>query len=184
MAETISMLLLATVLGMDAFSMAMAIGFQSFRIHAIRASMVVGLFHVFMPLVGIWIGHGLANIYSLDVVYFIAGVILVWIGLQMMVSSRKSKEKPILKLHGIGLFLFAFIVSLDSFSIGISLGIFGAETLAVIFAFGLTSAVLTWTGLMLATLTRDHVGRWGELLGGVVLLLYGLNTIRPLFMGL
>ncbi|QQK77993.1 manganese efflux pump [Salicibibacter cibarius] len=182
MAESISMLALAIVLGMDAFSMAMALGFQAFRIHAVKAGITVGLFHVLMPIAGIGIGHWMANVYSLDVVYFIAGVILVWIGLQMMISSRNSKENPILQLHGTGLFLFAFIVSMDSFSIGISLGIFGAKTFAVVFAFGLSSAVLTWTGLILARLTRSHIGNWGELLGGIILLLYGLNTIRPLFM--
>ncbi|AXF56390.1 manganese efflux pump MntP family protein [Salicibibacter kimchii] len=184
MTELLSTLLLAIVLGMDAFSMAMALGFQSFRIHAVKASMVVGLFHMFMPLVGIGIGHGLANVYSLDAVHCIAGVILIWIGFQMMRSSRKSKEKPIVKLHGIGLCLFAFIVSLDSFSIGISLGILGAETVAVIFVFGITSAVLTWAGLKFATLTRRRIGSWSELLGGMILLLYGLNTFRSLFMGL
>ncbi|SDI47245.1 manganese efflux pump MntP family protein [Natribacillus halophilus] len=176
MTEWLSMMLLATVLGMDAFAIAMALGFQSFRFNAFKVGAIVGLFHMLMPLLGIGIGHWMTSMYSFNVAHFIAGFILVWIGVQMMISSRKREETS-LHLRGLGLFLFAFVVSMDSFSIGISLGIFGAEAILVILSFGFTSAFLTWLGLILATLIRYRIGHWGEMLGGIILLLFGLNTL-------
>src|SRR5699024_11301843 len=68
--------------------------------------------------------------------------------------------------NGIGPFLFAFTVSLDSFSVGLSLGIREVETLILIILFGVTSMFLTWLGLAIARKVSGYLGKYGEMCGG------------------
>ncbi|MBB6450474.1 putative Mn2+ efflux pump MntP [Geomicrobium halophilum] len=180
MSEWLSTTVMATVLGMDAFSVAMAFGLQTLRIHILKIAITVGLFHMLMPLLGISLGFWMTSMYNAEIAQVVAGLILLVIGIQMINSSRKAEKGTSFHLHGMGLFLFAFIVSLDSFSIGVSLGIFGVEVIMVIIVFGVMSTFLTWLGLRAATLLRHKIGSIGEGFGGLILMLFGLNTLRPM----
>lgn len=54
-----------------------------------------------------------------------------------------------IKLVGFGLLFFVFSVSLDSFFVGFSLGIFGVRMFLIIIVFGVVSMLLIWLGLLL-----------------------------------
>lgn len=68
-------------------------------------------------------------------------------------------------------------MSLDSFSVGLSLGIYGARTLLTILLFGFVSMILTWTGLMLGRHFQQWLGAYSEALGGSILFVFGLKLL-------
>ena len=78
----------------------------------------------------------------------------------------KRLEQPLLEFS---LFVFAFGVSIDSFSVGLSLGIYGAQTVITILLFGFISMLLAWTGLFIGRHAKGMLGTYGEIVGGIIL---------------
>ena len=70
--------------------------------------------------------------------------------------------------------LFALSVSIDSFSVGISLGMFAADMLMTVLLFGFFGGMDVDTGLLLGRRVGSSLGEYGEACGGVILFAFGL----------
>lgn len=177
--EFFTLMMMALALGMDAFSISLGMGMLKLGFRQIfHVGFVVGLFHLVMPLLGMLVGHTMSDTFGKITVY-IGGVLLIVLGAQMIISGFKREENSIIAPVGLGLFLFAISVSLDSFSIGMTLGIYGARTAPVLISFGLSSAIMTWIGLLMGRKARHLVGAYGEAIGGGILLAFGLKLLLP-----
>ncbi|MED4456040.1 manganese efflux pump MntP family protein [Metabacillus fastidiosus] len=178
--EIITLLVMAFALGMDAFSVGLGMGMIKLKLKQIfYIGVTIGVFHVWMPLVGMVIGKFLSH--SLGIIAtLIGGGLLIFLGIQMIYSSFKKEEEPLITPVGFGMFIFAISVSLDSFSVGLSLGIYGARTLLTVLLFGIVSMILTWTGLMVGKRFQGWVGKYSETLGGSILLAFGIKLIFPI----
>jgi len=175
--EMIALSMMALALGMDAFSVALGMGLLRLRLRQIfYIGLTIGLFHLFMPLVGMAVGRVLSREFG-SIATYAGGVLLLWLGGQMIVTSFRREDGSSFLPRGAGLLFFAFSVSLDSFSVGLSLGIFGARTMVTIFLFGLFSTVLTWIGLFLGRHFQQWLGAYSEALGGSILLVFGLKLL-------
>lgn len=178
--EMMTIFFMAFALGMDAFSIGLGMGMIRLQLRQIFIiGITIGIFHIWMPMVGMMIGRFLSYQFG-NLASYIGGALLLLIGLQMMFSSFKKDNEPILTPVGFGLLLFAFSVSLDSFSAGLSLGIFGARTLFTIGMFGIVSMLLTWMGLLLAQRAQNWFGPYSEALGGSILFAFGLKLLFPM----
>jgi manganese efflux pump family protein len=175
--EMITLTIMGSALGLDAFSVGLGMGVIQLKFRQIlNIGFVIGLFHVIMPLLGMIIGYELSDKFG-RISVLLGGVLLLGIGFHMIYSTLFGKEENKFSPNGIGLLLFAFSVSVDSFSVGISLGTFGAKTWLTILLFGIISTILTWAGLLLGRRVEQELGKFGELLGGSVLLLFGLKLL-------
>ncbi len=178
MSEWIGLFIMAMALGMDAFSIALGMGMLGLRlIHMFRIGLVVGLFHVLMPMGGIVVGKFLSLHFDF-IATLLGGIVLFLIGLHMVVSSFGGKTKSI-RPFGWGLVLFALSVSLDSFSVGLSLGMLGAKTIITVMMLGAISMVLSWIGLLIGARFQRFIGSYGELLGGFILIGFGMKLFFP-----
>ncbi|MED3751763.1 manganese efflux pump MntP family protein [Geobacillus stearothermophilus] len=175
--EIIALSLMALALGMDAFSVALGMGLLRLRLRQIfYIGVTIGLFHIVMPLIGMLVGRLLSREFG-SIATYAGGVLLLWLGAQMIMASFQREDGSQLFPHGAGLLFFAFSVSLDSFSVGLSLGIFGARTMVTILLFGLFSTVLTWLGLFVGRHFQQWLGSYSEALGGSILLAFGLKLL-------
>ncbi|MFC4183784.1 manganese efflux pump MntP [Saccharococcus thermophilus] len=175
--EIIALSMMAFALGMDAFSVALGMGLLRLRLKQIfYIGVTIGLFHIIMPLFGMFVGRFLSRQFG-SIASYIGGALLLLLGIQMIVASFKKEGDSSISPRGIGLIFFAFSVSLDSFSVGLSLGIFGARTMLTILLFGFFSMVLTWGGLMLGRHFQQWLGVYSEALGGSILLAFGLKLL-------
>ena len=59
-------------------------------------------------------------------------ILLIGLGFYIVYSTILQNEETRTAPIGISLFVFAFGVSIDSFSVGLSLGIYGAQTIITI----------------------------------------------------
>lgn len=178
--EIITLAIMAIALGMDAFSLGLGMGMIRLRLKQVfYIGITIGIFHVIMPLLGIGLGRIISFHFS-GIASYIGGTLLLILGLQMVVSSFKSGQETFVTPIGFGLILFALSVSLDSFSVGLSLGIFGARAAVAIFLFGFFSMVLTWAGLLLGRKVQYWLGSYGEALGGSILFAFGLKLLLPI----
>ncbi|MFC0471702.1 manganese efflux pump MntP family protein [Halalkalibacter kiskunsagensis] len=180
MSEMLTLFIMASALGMDAFSVALGMGMLGLRLRQIfNIGVIIGLFHIIMPLFGMATGKLLSNYFGM-IATFIGGGLLLIIGLQMALSSFKSDDEQMMRPVGFGLILFAISVSLDSFSAGLSFGMLGAKTALTVLMIGLLSMILSWLGLLMGSRFKQYIGSYGELLGGFILIGFGIKLILPL----
>lgn len=180
MSEFVTILIMSAALGMDAFSVTLGMGMLGLRSQQIfRIGLTIGLFHIAMPLLGMVFGKWLSLYFDMVAVY-IGGGLLLLIGLQMILSAFSTEGHSFLKPVGWGLAAFAVSVSLDSFSAGLSFGILGAKVVITVLMIGLVSMLLSWAGLMIGTRFQKYIGIYGELLGGCILIGFGVKIMLPL----
>lgn len=169
-------IMLAISLSMDAFSLSLAYGTSNLnRTVELELSGIVGLFHFFMPLTGLQFGHIIFNYIPIrtNIIVFL---ILVFIGFQMLVDSLKEETiKREFKL--LDLILFAFAVSLDSFSLGISLYSITTKYVLSCSIFMLSSSIFTYIGLKMGKIIENKLGTYAQILGGIILIIIGITYI-------
>ncbi|WP_409272497.1 manganese efflux pump MntP family protein [Neobacillus sp. SCS-31] len=178
--ELATLLLMAFALGMDAFSVGLGMGMYRLRLRQIfKVGITIGIFHVWMPLVGMIAGRFLSEQFG-AFASLIGGLLLVLLGIQMIWAGLKKDQESVITPLGFGLVFFALSVSLDSFSVGLTLGIYGTRTMAAILCFGLAATILTWAGLLAGRKVQGWLGSYSEFLGGVILLAFGLKLLLPI----
>lgn len=165
--------LMAISLSMDAFSLALAYGTLGMnKRDKIILSLVVGIFHLIMPLLGMFVGELILSLFKFNADIVVA-IILSFIGIQMIVSSFK-KDEELKPLKFSEFFLFGLAVSIDSFSLGITLPNMGVSTIISPFIFAITSAIFTFAGLLIGNKIEKLLGKIATIIGGVILTLIGL----------
>jgi len=153
---------------MDAFSLALIYGMQGMsNKQKIYLSIIVGIYHFIMPLVGLTFGTILNNINIISI-YIIASLILIYIGIDLILSNYKKEEK--LELTKTGFLVFGLSVSLDSLTVGIGLKAITNSYFLSSIIFSLTSLTFTYLGLKLGNLIGNKIGSYSKLIGGVILI--------------
>lgn len=165
--------IIAVSLSMDAFSLSLAYGTISMTKKEINIlSIIVGIYHFFMPILGMLIGKFIFNIMHIsgDLIVLI---IFGFIGINMIVESFKKEEK--VKKMKIGeMILFGLAVSIDSFSVGIGINNISSNFLLCSCIFSITSFIFTYVGLILGNKLNQLIGKVATLIGGIVLIILGL----------
>lgn len=176
--QLITILIMATALGMDAFSLGIGIGMKGIRLlHVLRISVLIGFFHILMPLLGIFTGQYMSSLLG-QVTNYAAGGLLILLGAHMVFNSFKAGETRMIDHRSLpGMLLFSLSVSIDSFSVGVSLGMFRSDLLLTVLAFGICGGALSVMGLLLGRRVSRNLGEFGEALGGVILMAFGLAFI-------
>ncbi len=168
--------LLAIGLSMDAFSLALIYGTLNMKETYHRwMSLFVGIFHFFMPILGYTLGKWLFQIIPMNP-QTIAGVIFVILSIEMLASIKKEETIKILE-NIYSICLFAFTVSIDSFSIGIGLGSLTTHISLAAIIFAITSATFTYLGVKLGNLFAKKYGKISTLIGSIILFCLGLYYI-------
>ena len=164
-----TVILIGISLSMDAFSFALIYGvLEISRKDKIILSLIVGLFHFFMPLLGLMLG----NILGLNL-RLLASIIFILIGIEMIISIGRE-EKIDLVNNMVSYLLFGFSVSIDSFTTGIGLKIICNSYLLVAIIFMLCSSFFTYLGLKLGNILSIKFGNVSTLIGGLVLIVLGI----------
>ncbi|GIP35537.1 manganese efflux pump [Paenibacillus sp. J2TS4] len=173
-----TLLLMAFALGMDAFSLGIGIGFRGIRLISIlKVSFIIGLFHLLMPLMGMLAGHYIGELLG-EVATLAGGGLLVLLGVHMIYSSFRGETVQALDFHNLwGLLLFAMMVSVDSFSVGVSMGMFDSDFLITVLLFGFFGGLMSIAGLWIGRRLGLWIGHYGEAIGGAILLIFGFQFI-------
>ncbi|MEC0092532.1 manganese efflux pump MntP [Paenibacillus macquariensis] len=176
--QLITIFIMAAALGMDAFSLGVGIGMRGIRlVHVLRISTMIGVFHIIMPLLGMFTGQYVGSLLG-KVTGYVAGGLLVLLGGHMILNAfRGGFAKPVNHRSWGGMILFSLSVSIDSFSVGVSLGMFKSDLMLTILTFGFFGGLMSIMGLLLGRKVSSNLGDYGEALGGVVLLAFGLMFI-------
>lgn len=161
-------LLIAISLSMDAFSLALVYGLQPInKNNKILLSLIVGLYHFFMPLIGLIISIILTKHKTLNLNVLVA-IIFIIIGIEMIISNNKPNKS--LNINIIGFLLFGLSVSIDSLTTGIGLEAINKNYIQVCLTFAIVSSLFTYSGLILGNKINKKYGSYSTIIGGLILI--------------
>lgn len=174
-------LLVSVALGVDAFSVAISIGLLGVKIREILlVSGVVSVFHIFMPLIGLYLGAYLGNIAG-PIASIIGALVLLAIGLNTIWDNWRQvgfTKEPTFNLQSpLSLVLLAGSVSLDALTVGFGLGTLKVDLILTVLTMGIVAGLMTATGLVFGKGLHKAVGEKAGLLGGIILVLIGLEIL-------
>ena len=174
--QILSILLIGIALSMDTFSLSLSLGtFNITNKQAFKLSIIVGIMHFFMPILGMLLGEKLISLFELQC-DFLLGVILLFIAIQMIIDLIKHEENSF-NLNILGMFLFALGVSLDSFSVGLGIKAITENINLATSIFAICSFIFTFTGIMIGKFANKFIGTYASIFGVVILLILGIVHI-------
>ncbi len=179
--NTITILLLALGLSMDAFAVSISSSVTIDRIkfrHALKIGAFFGSFQALMPLIGWLAGLGFRVLIAGND-HWIAFALLALIGGKMIYESSKkdcpqNKVNPLNTLVLLGL---AVATSIDALAAGISFALLKINILYTVSLIGLITFVVSMVGVFLG---KKLCGFWGnkiEIAGGLILIGIGLKIL-------
>lgn len=175
--DIVSLIFMAVALGVDAFSVSLGAGMQQLRLKRIALiGFVFGLFHIILPLLGMLVGQFISGQIGHWAI-LAGGLLLITIGVQMILTAFNHTFTKVIEPFGLGLILLSLSVSVDGFSVGLSLGMSGVKVIIALILFGCVSTFMTWTGFLLGRKVRGLLGVYSEILGGSILCAFGLVII-------
>lgn len=188
-----TVLLVAVALGTDAFSMAIGIGLTGIRWRRIAMiSGIVSLFHIFMPLTGLFLGSLLGKAVG-QLASYIGAVVLIFIGIQMLREgfgedtgimnfgvARKTIQVqgpyPVQVYSGLwAMLVLAGSVSLDALTVGFGLGTLKANLALTVLIMGAVAGIMTATGFILGKRMGSWLGEKAQIVGGIILTIIGVK---------
>lgn len=172
----INVVIIAIGLSMDAFSLAILYGTLNFNMKKIMfLSSSVGMFHFFMPLIGNTVGQLIMSFVSIKS-NEIVGIIFLFLSIEMLISLFREENAVDLKEFW-SIILFAFTVSIDSFSVGIGLSVIYSNRFLAVLVFSVISFLFTFLGLLLGRFLSQKLGKASILIGSIVLLCLSFNYL-------
>lgn len=173
MKEIITILTIAIALSMDTFSLSLGIGTSKIsKKRCFLFSIIVGVMHFVMPLIGNFIGNKIVEIFMLKS-NFLLGIILIYLAITMIIEIIKPDNKP-KNMNVFNMLLFALGVSIDSFSTGIGLSAITNNMLCAVIIFSITSFCFTYLGLLIGKYANRLLGVYATIFGAILLIVIGV----------
>ncbi len=161
---------------MDTFSVFLSIGtFEISKKKILFLCIFIGLLHFIMPIIGNYIGDKIITYLDINV-NILLGIILIFIGLEMLISLIKDEDKTF-DLSLINMFLLSLSVSLDSFSTGIGISAITNNYLLSGAIFSVCAASFTFLGYLIGKYSSNKIGIYANIFGIIILLCIGLLHI-------
>ena len=160
-------LLTAIALSLDSFTLSIIYGINIFENKKrIIISIIIGLFHFFMPL----FGYNLSSKLLINIMLktnILSFIIFLILGIEMIINNNE-KEKDFKITSFFSIIVFAFTVSIDSFSIGIAIS--HEKILIPIITFSLISMIFTYIGLLIGNTIKNRIDKYSNKIGGAILI--------------
>ena len=178
----LALLLLAVALGLD--NLAAAIGFgagAAGRVSGgtrVRMAVVFGLFEAGMPVLGLLLGHGLADGVG-EAARWLGGAALIAFGVAGLVQARRDSGERVPPTQRSGaqptghLLLTGLVLSGDNLAAGFALGAYHAGIVLAAVVFGVVSVAMSLAGLELGARIGAAAGERSELIACLLLIVVG-----------
>jgi putative Mn2+ efflux pump MntP len=143
-----------------------------------RLATSFGAFHIFMPVLGWAAGTTFVGLIS-GYDHWAAFILLAFVGGRMLLEAARGGEEvdPARILQNSSLLLFSVAVSIDSVAVGLSFSLQKIEILAPSFVIGATAFAFTYLGVALGNRAGGWLGRWAQVVGGLILIGIGLRVL-------
>ena len=175
-------MLVALGLSMDcaAVSIAGSIAMPGLPKHAmLRAAACFGLFQAGMLVLGWLLGHTVVGAVE-DYDHWVAFALLLIVGARMIDESlgagNPGRERTDVT-RGLTLLTLSVATSIDALAVGLGLGFLGSRLAVASSVVGVTAFLVTLAGFLVGRAVGASLGRWAEVVGGMVLIGIGVRIV-------
>lgn len=171
---------------MDAFAVAILASAMLERItrrHLFRLAFHFGLFQALMPVLGWAAGRSLISVVQ-EWDHWVAFGLLLLIGSRAILCSFQgeqgaeetdsSRGDP---TRGLSLVALSVATSIDALAVGVTFAVLGVRILVPVLIIGLVATTLTTAGMLLGRKLGRGFGKKAELLGGIILVVIGIQIL-------
>jgi manganese efflux pump family protein len=177
----LALLLVALSLGLSNFAAAIGIGVTGVDAGTrLRVGLIFGIFEAGMPILGLLLGHSLAQALG-SAAHWIGAALLIATGgytvLQAIRGQAREEHQPAAEANQPRtgqLLVTGIALSIDNLAVGFALGAYHVNIAAAAVIIGAVSVTLSLAGLELGDRLGTKVGKRGELIGGLVLIAVGI----------
>jgi putative Mn2+ efflux pump MntP len=168
-------------LSMDCFAVSLAIGTTT-KTRLIYAAVIIaiffGAFQAGMTVIGWFAGSSVTGLISAwD--HWIAFILLVIVGGKMLWEGVRGSEAeaPIEAIKLVPVFVLSLATSIDALAVGVSFGVLQTAVLIPALIIGVVCFAISFAGVMLGERLEDILGNKMEIIGGLILILIGINIL-------
>lgn len=176
-------LILAFGMSMDAFAASIGKGATLHRPRfreALRTGLIFGVIEAITPLIG-WCLGLFATRYIMEWDHWVAFILLFILGSRMIIQGLKKKpeeETTLASRHSFWILAATAVgTSLDALAIGVGLAFLEVNIIHTAIFIGMATMIMSTLGMMLGRFIGPLLGKWAEVLGGVVLIGIGLSIL-------
>ena len=182
--KTITVILIAIGLSMDAFAVSIANGITIKRgriPNALKIAFSFGMFQAVMPVIGWLAGRTLVNFVS-SVDHWIAFLLLSYIGWKMIYEAVKSGKCEKAAKECVGpdisqLFILSVATSIDALAVGITFAFLNISIVCPVIIIGLITFTFSFIGFFAGNRLGLLFGNKIEIFGGCILIGIGLKIL-------
>ena len=172
--------ILAVGLSMDAFAVAVCKGLSMQKMnwrHAIVIGLYFGGFQAAMPSLGYILGVGFqSRIQAVD--HWIAFVLLVFIGLNMVRESRDQEAEHVDPSVGFKVMvILAIATSIDALAVGVTFAFLQVNIVPAVCFIGTVTFLLSVIGVKVGNVFGTRYKSRAELAGGLILIAIGVRIL-------
>lgn len=175
----ISIILLAIALSIDACVVSFSYGLVFIQ-NRLKNSMLLaactGLFQAFMPVIGYYL-TGLVKTFIAPYASLIVFLIFTYLGVKFIIEAFEKEKEQKLCIDLKCLLLVGFATSIDAFSAGISLSLFGNRILKPAILIGVITFINSKLGFSLGGKLRHLPTKSLEIGAGILLILLGIKSL-------
>ncbi len=186
--QLVELVALGLALGTDAFSVSLAVGMNRFDWRLIlKLSLIVALFHVLMPLIGInlaqlldyFFGHYYFETTIEQITKAIGAGLLMILGLIMIIDSSEETgyNNYGFELSIGAMIILAISVSIDALSVGFSLGMLNVKMIFSCMILGLIAGMMVVSGLFVGSKFGVFLAGKAKTIGGLILIGLGIQLL-------
>jgi putative Mn2+ efflux pump MntP len=175
--NTISILAVAIALGADAFSVAVGVA-GPFQGQNFRIAWHFGLFQALMPLLGWLLGKGV-NRWVGQWDHWVAFLLLAGVGAHMLWEAVRQDDLDTStdRSRRWSLVFLSTAVSIDAMAVGVVFGVREVSPWWPCLLIGITTGIMSLTGLYLGRRAKAKFGKPAEILGGIVLIVLAVKFL-------
>ena len=171
---------MAIALAVDCFTVGASLGLRYNNPRQVfRLSFHFGLFQSLLFFAGLLIG-GVAQTVIANWDHWIAFIILTVLGSRMIFSSFRKTDKTYANsdlTRGFNLIGFSTAVSIDALVAGVGISAVKVHLLYSVLVVGVVSVLMTVIGIGIANRAARRLGKYSEIIAGIVLILLGLKIL-------
>ena len=178
--DSLTILLIALGLAMDAFAVSVAKGItltHERRKTAVTIAVFFGGFQMLMPVIGWLAGIGLRDL-IMGIDHWIAFGFLCFIGSKMIYdSSKRESEKQGKLLSFRSLLVLSVATSIDALMIGLSFAFLQIYIALPVLIIGVVTFTLSLVGFIFGNTVGKFFGNKIKIVGGLILIVIGVRIL-------
>lgn len=173
----LSIIILAIALSIDACVVSFSYGltYKGFS-NALKLAGFTGGFQFLMPVIGYFL-TGFVKSYIEPFADWVVFFIFTYLGIKFIIEAFEKRKAERLCIDIKCLFLTGIATSIDAFSAGITLSLYGYHILKPAVLIGIVTFVNSMAGFALGRRLKTFPSKWLEIFAGILLAALGIKAV-------